>query len=100
MQWTPYTKIITWLQEQGVYPDVSKFGQSECDRIQWEMENNQQWIATNAYPESFRAFSTSTRDPYDLAIEFLANYERPFDPNQPERGDTARVIYNYLLQYE
>lgn len=100
VQWTPYTKIITWLQEQGVYPDVSKFGQSECDRIQWEMENNQQWIATTTYPESFRAFSTSTRDSYDLAIEFLANYERPLDPNQPERGDTARIIYNYLLQYE
>lgn len=96
VQWTPWTKIIDWLKEKGYYPDVSKFGQGECERIQWEMENNQQWIATTTYPESFREFSTSTKDPYTLAIEFLANYERPADPNQPQRGDKAREIYDYI----
>ena len=96
VQWTPWTKIIDWLKEKGYYPDVSKFGQGECERIQWEMENNQQWIATATYPESFRDFSVSTKDPYNLAIEFLANYERPADPNQPQRGDKAREIYDYI----
>lgn len=96
VQWTPWTKIIDWLTEKGYYPDVSKFGVGECDRIQWEMENNQQWIATTTYPESFRDFSVSTKDPYTLAIEFLANYERPADPNQPQRGDKAREIYDYI----
>lgn len=96
VQWTPWTKIIDWLKEKGYYPDVSKFGQGECERIQWEMENNQQWIATATYPESFREFSVSTKDPYTLAIEFLANYERPADPNQPQRGDKAREIYDYI----
>lgn len=96
VQWTPWTKIIDWLKEKGYYPDVSKFGQGECERIQWEMENNQQWIATATYPESFRDFSVSTKDPYTLAIEFLANYERPADPNQPQRGDKAREIYDYI----
>ena len=96
VQWTPWTNIIDWLKEKGYYPDVSKFGQGECERIQWEMENNQQWIATATYPESFREFSTSTKDPYTLAIEFLANYERPADPNQPQRGDKAREIYDYI----
>ena len=96
VQWTPWTKIIDWLKEKGYYPDVSKFGQGECERIQWEMENNQQWIATSAYPESFASFSKSTADPYTLAIEFLANYERPADPNQPQRGTKAREIYNYI----
>lgn len=96
VQWTPWTKIIDWLKEKGYYPDVSKFGMGECERIQWEMENNQQWIATTTYPESFRDFSTSTKDPYTLAIEFLANYERPADPNQPQRGDKAREIYDYI----
>lgn len=96
VQWTPWTKIINWLKEKGYYPDVSKFGQGECERIQWEMENNQQWIATATYPESFRDFSVSTKDPYTLAIEFLANYERPADPNQPQRGTKAREIYDYI----
>lgn len=96
VQWTPWTKIIDWLTEKGYYPDVSKFGVGECERIQWEMENNQQWIATATYPESFRDFSTSTKDPYTLAIEFLANYERPADPNQPQRGTKAREIYDYI----
>lgn len=96
VQWTPWTKIIDWLKEKGYYPDVSKFGQGECERIQWEMENNQQWIATTTYPESFREFSVSTKDPYTLAIEFLANYERPADPNQPQRGTKAREIYDYI----
>lgn len=100
VQWTPYTKIISWLEERVGLNDVSKFGQAECDRIQWEMENNQQWIATSAYPESFRAYSTTTKDPYTCAIEFLANYERPYDPNQPERGTKAQELYDYLLQFE
>lgn len=96
VQWTPWTKIIDWLKEKGYYPEVSKFGQGECERIQWEMENNQQWIATATYPESFSDFSLSTKDPYNLAIEFLANYERPADPNQPQRGNKAREIYDYI----
>ena len=96
VQWTPWTKIIDWLKEKGYYPDVSKFGVGECERIQWEMENNQHWIATATYPESFRDFSVSTKDPYTLAIEFLANYERPADPNQPQRGDKAREIYDFI----
>lgn len=100
VQWTPYTKIISWLEERVGLNDVSKFGQAECDRIQWEMENNQQWIATSAYPESFRAYSTTTKDPYTCAIEFLANYERPYDPNQPQRGTKAQELYDYLLQFE
>lgn len=100
VQWTPYTKIISWLEERVGLNDVSKFGQAECDRIQWEMENNQQWIATATYPESFRAYSTTTKDPYTCAIEFLANYERPYDPNQPERGTKAQELYDYLLQFE
>lgn len=96
VQWTPWTKITEWLQEKGYWPDVSKFGQGECERIQWEMENSQQWIATTTYPESFSDFSKSTKDPYTLAIEFLANYERPADPNQPQRGTKAQEIYNYI----
>lgn len=96
VQWTPWTNIIDWLKEKGYYPDVSKFGIGECERIQWEMENNQQWIATATYPESFRDFSVSKKDPYTLAIEFLANYERPADPNQPQRGTKAREIYDYI----
>lgn len=95
VQWTPYTKILEWLSENN-YTDLNTFGDGECARMNWEVQNNQQWIATSAYPESFLSFTKSTKKAYDLAIEFLANYERPADPNQPIRGTQADQWYEYL----
>lgn len=101
VQWTPYTKILDWLSNNG-YPlsDTSKFGEGECKRIKWELDNNQQWIPTATYPDSFQDFWTSTKDPGTLALEFLANYERPFDPNQPIRATQAQAWYDYLKDWE
>ena len=66
------------------------------ERINFEVENNIQWIATESYPENFEEFKHSINAPYNLALEFLANYERPLDPVQPERGEQAEFWYNYL----
>lgn len=96
VQWTPWTKITEWLQAKGVWGNVSQYGVYECMKIQEEMENEQQWIATSTYPETFREYSTTTKSPYDCALEFLANYERPYDPNQPIRGTQAQEWYDYL----
>lgn len=65
-------------------------------RILYEVENNIQWIATSTYNYSFREFTQSTDTPYNLALAFLANYERPADPNQPARGTQAEYWYEYL----
>lgn len=65
-------------------------------RILYEVENNIQWIATSTYNYSFREFTQSTDTPYNLALAFLANYERPADPNQPARGTQAEYWYEFL----
>lgn len=93
VQWTPYTKITDWLTANG-YPIGD--GDGECARIQEEMETGEQWIATSAYPMSFEEFHKSSDSTYDLALAFLANYERPFDPNQPIRGTQAEYWYEFL----
>ena len=65
-------------------------------RIIYEVENNIQWIATSTYNYSFYEFTQSIDTPYNLALAFLANYERPADPNQPARGTQAEYWYEYL----
>lgn len=90
VQWTPATKLIEWAGTQF------RNGYKQCDRIQWEMENGQQWIAQPGYDMTFREFSTSTLTPYELAMYFIHNYERPENPNQPERGSQANYWYEIL----
>ncbi|MBO0473237.1 phage tail protein, partial [Enterococcus ureasiticus] len=50
VQWTPKSKLVDWCNARGLdYRTID----SQCQRIQWEMENEQQWIATGSYPYSF-----------------------------------------------
>ena len=98
VQWTPYTKVLDWLAQNGF--TIDNFGYGECARMNYEVATNTQWIATSAYPESFKEFTQSKGNPYDLAIEFLANYERPADPNQPIRGTQAEQWYQYLKDWK
>lgn len=65
-------------------------------RILYEVSNNLQWIATSAYNYSFEDFTHSIDTPYNLAMAFLTNYERPADPNQPARGIQAQEWYEFL----
>lgn len=90
VQWTPATKYIIWGGDN--YMD----GTRQCERILYEMENNLQWITTSTYPMTFKEFSTSTETPHYLAMVFIANYERPFDANQPIRGEQAKAWYDFL----
>lgn len=92
VQWTPASKYINWLS-QGQDPSEMD---NAISRILWEVENNEQWIATSSYNYSFKEFTQSTDTPYNLAMAFIANYERPENPNQPERGDNANYWYEYL----
>lgn len=97
VQWTPFTNYTSWATTHG-YLDPSLFD-GETARINFELANNLQWIPTLAYPESFEDFKNSTSSPFDLALMFLANYERPADPDQPIRGTYANAWYNYLLPF-
>lgn len=69
---------------------------NNISRILYEVENNIQWIATSKYNYSFKEFTQSTDTPYNLGLAFLANYERPADPNQPERGTQAEFWFEFL----
>ena len=93
VQWDPFTKYTNWCEENGLEPSEMD---SALKRIEWELENGEQYYPTTAYPETFAEFKVSTADPYYLGMAFLANYERPADPDQPQRGTQAQAWYNFL----
>lgn len=95
VQWTPASKYIEWANSNG-YALGNMEGQFA--RLQWEIDNNQQWIPTDAYPMSFSAFKTSALTPEYLAQAFLRNYERPSNQNQPNRSTQARYWYDTLTE--
>ena len=94
VQWTPYTKYTEWAPQNG-YSDYSEMD-ANLARIEYEVANEIQWIATSAYPMTFAEFKASEDSPYNLAMAFLANYERPADPDQPQRGEQAQAWFEYL----
>lgn len=93
VQWTPATKLISWAEGEGL--DYTS-GDVQLQRIDWEVANNEQWIATSQYPMSFQEFKVSTLTPEYLAQVFIRNYERPRNPNQPIRSTQARYWYDNL----
>ncbi|GAA0077664.1 hypothetical protein UT300005_20420 [Clostridium sp. CTA-5] len=94
VQWTPKSNLTNWANGNGLnYRTVD----TQCRRIQWELENSQQFYATRAYPMNFRSFTQSTASPTYLAKVFINNYERPANPNQPQRGVWAEQWYKLLV---
>ena len=90
VQWTPATNYTNWADAHHL-----EWGHmdSQLARIQYEMDNGLQWYHPTM---SFYDFSRSDRPPYELAMLFLAHYERPADPNQPQRGEDANYWYEYI----
>lgn len=95
VQWDPFAKYTNWCDENGLDPAEME---SALLRIEWELENGEQYYATSNYPESFAEFKISTKSPYYLGMAFLANYERPAESNQPARGTQAEYWYTYLSE--
>ncbi|MHC5375381.1 phage tail tip lysozyme [Enterococcus sp. LJL120] len=88
VQWTPATKYINWANGRGLpYKAVS----SQCERLIWEVANNEQFYHPSM---SFKQFTQSTQSPETLADIFIRYYERPANPNQPIRQTQARYWYN------
>lgn len=102
-QWTPSEKYTDWCAERGL--EWSHMD-SALMRIEWELENGEQFYSTKLYPITFKQFKVSTKDPYWLAGAFVRNYERPASilGNDPElrarvykkRGNDANAWYQYL----
>lgn len=108
VQWTPKTKLVNWAKGQNL--DYTK-GDTQLKRIDWEVENNTQWInrsgqanygLSNKYNMSFKDFRTNKNklDVGELTIAFMGNYERPhvtaFHNSQQKRIDKAREALKRL----
>jgi hypothetical protein len=93
VQWTPNSKYFDWANANGYANDHVN---GELNRILWELENKQQWYGTTSYPMTFKEFTQSIDTPYNLAMAFLFDYERPYNRNQPNRGTQATNWYNTL----
>jgi hypothetical protein len=92
-QWTPATKYLDWASANG-YANDHVIG--ELQRILWEVENNQQWFGGVSSQMTFKQWTQSTDTPYNLAMDFIATYEHPANPNQPDRGNQATYWFNTL----
>ena len=95
VQWTPATKLINWAAAQDPPMDYAA-GDTQCERIFYEMVEKIQWYPTRKYPMTFQEFMFSEDSPYDLAMAFLYNYERPENKNQPNRGTQAESWYTFI----
>lgn len=90
VQWTPKSKLTDWANKNGLnYKTV----ETQCKRIQWELENGGQYYPTKTYPMTFKQFTQSKETPTYLAKVFINNYERPANPNQPKRWTWAEDWY-------
>lgn len=93
-QWTPYTKLSEWAEEMGL--EWRNNGDTQCLRIERERLNEYQWVQNVNI--SFYDFSVATTESLSyLTNAFCRNYERPADPDIPERIRRARFWYNYLV---
>ena len=97
-QWTPYTKLSDWAdQNQLAWIDN---GDTQVLRIEYEALNNEQWfynVQLDRYPPiTFTQFRTSTLSVDTLSDYFLYFYEHPLDPvgQTPVRRANSRYWYN------
>lgn len=97
VQWTPATKLINWVEEQGLGDYLN--GDNQLARIQYEVTNGLQYAPTSGFNETFYEWSISNKNPGYLAAAFMKNYERPFKQGwdvQIQRAKNARRWYIFL----
>lgn len=94
-QWTPASKLINWATENGL--DYMS-GDVQMQRIKYERENNLQWSTNNILNYTWDEYVVSTESPETLARVWVWAYERPTDPNIPQRQEQARYWYNFIKE--
>ena len=97
VQWTPRSKYWDWAESRGLDP---RDGDSQLERIDYEVEQNIQWISTPNYPETYAQFRSSTKSMDYLVPAFTWNYERPNatagQESMPDRIAFAKRCLNEL----
>lgn len=97
-QWTPATKLIDWCALQGYnFSD----GDAQLERIQWEIDNKQQWFRNPKAPIkdppiSFAEWTVSNLPVSRLTNYFLWYYEHPAETIQPIRAERAAKWYKFI----
>jgi hypothetical protein len=96
VQWTKARKYFDWADKNGLDPyDMD----SQLKRILYEVDtknpNDIQWIPKGT-KMTFKQFTQSTDSLEELAKVFINSYERPYDSNQPKRGEQAEYWYKVL----
>ena len=97
VQWTPRSKYWDWAESRNLPP---RNGDSQLARIDYEVEQNIQWISTPNYPETYAQFRSSTKSMDYLVPCFTWNYERPNaesgQQSMPDRIAFAKRCLNEL----
>lgn len=76
VQWTPASKYLDWAATEHIEP---AYMDSNLKRLQYEMDNNLQWIKTPTFQISFAEFARNSEEwtiPR-LVSCFMRCYERP-----------------------
>lgn len=89
VQWTPRSKYWDWAVARDLPP---RDADSQLQRIDYEVEQNIQWIATPNYPESYAEFRSSTKSMDYLVPAFTWNYERP-DAESGQNSMSDRIAF-------
>jgi LysM repeat protein len=100
VQWTPRSKYWNWATARGL---DERHGDSQLARIDYEVENNIQWIAVDKVEGlTFQEFRTNARgwSVEKLTEAFTWGYERPAtsagEESMPGRKAFARRAYEEL----
>lgn len=93
VQWTPWQNYANWATDAGYNWRTDYTAQLR--RIQWELDNGEQWIPVSGYGSmTFEQFTQSTQTPEYLAEVFEYSYER--GTWAADRSTYARQWYDYL----
>lgn len=97
VQWTPRSKYWDWAVAQGLDP---RLGNSQLDRIDYEVAQNIQWIPVAPYNMSFAEFRSNAGN-WSVAYlteAFTWSYERPNASagaaSMPDRKAFAARVFN------
>lgn len=93
VQWTPSTNFTNWARQNGYANDDGYAQLKWIDEVTTQVG---QWIPTSQYNFSFAEYKVATNAVEYLADAFLKNFERPYDPDQPIRGQYAREWLAFL----
>ena len=89
VQWTPRSKYWDWAVARNLPP---RDGDSQLARIDYEVDQNIQWIPTPNYPETYAEFRSSTQSMDYLVPAFTWNYERP-DAESGQQSMPDRIAF-------